>query len=431
MNAPTTTVSTTPALSERKIRSSRNGDEAVCREADLKIAAIVEDVLAGRRGEKSARAEIAGILCSTTILASVAAQAQATASEREELEGSLRYLMLRKILEANGEKNLNFQMLRGKSACGWFRQFARKASPSELRNVRGANRRFGVPIDTNDMDYQKFVELATPEAVNAPFAANLAQYNSPEDLAAEENASSLIEEYIETARYLRGPRVTFIKADVLRRFFSLPNATRLPSPTDRSYVLDQLESDEKVAYKSASIAFRLRMGELDPEDVKTDRRMIAIWNNHDDESLENLLDRPREVAHTLAVVASMQRPRPNSVALNRFRRLVSVVSELPGWKDVAKTLADAYIATEFNALSSYNEHRLSEDEVAELHAQHELDKAKWGPAVEAAAEFIGAPVGVTEAAIRRTLDHHAMAAGAIEPSGFKSPETKAKRAAKK
>lgn len=421
MNAPTTT----------RRPTIRNADEAITREADAKIAVIVDDVLSGRRGEKSARAEIAGILCGTNILASVAAQAQASASEREELEGCLRYLMLRKILEANGEKNLNFEMLKGKSACGWFRQFARKASASELRNVRGANRRFGSPIDTNDLDYQKFAELATPEAVSAPFAANLQQYNSPEDLVADETASSLIEEYTETARYLRGTRRTFIKADVLRRFFSLPNATRLPSPADRSFVLDQLENDEKVAYKSASIAFRLRMGELDPEDVTTDRRMIAIWNSHDDESLENLLDRPREVAHTLAVVASMQRPRPNSVALNRFRRLVSVISELPGWKDVAKDLADAYIATEFNALSSYNEHRLSDDEIDELNAQHELDKAKWGPAVEAAAAFTGAPVGSTEAAIRRTLDHHAMAAGAIEQAGFKGSDKKGRRAAKK
>lgn len=402
-------------------------------EADSRIAKIVADVLDGNRTEKSGRAEIAGILCGTGILGEIAAGEPITPMEREELEANLQALMLTKILTANGEKNMNFERLNGSSACGWFRQFARAATPSEMRRVRNMRKRFGVPVDmmASAVGGPAFGDMATPEAVNTPWAANLSAHKTTEELAHEESASQLIEEFTETARYLRGPVVTFVKADTLRRFYDLPNATRLPDPQDRQFVLDELEKDNKIAYKSASIAFRLRTGEIDRDEVKTDMRLVEIWNSHDTETLDSLLDRPGEVAHTLATVASMQRPRPNSVALNRFRRLVSVISDLPEWKPVAEELAEAYIATEFNAVSAYNEPRLSEDELAELSAKHQSDQKRWAPAVKAAMEFVGRPTGASEAEIRRTLDSHAMAAGAIESSYLKKPEAKKKKTRKK
>ena len=394
----------------------RGDDSPECRAADAKVAVIIEDVLAGRRSDPSARGEIAGILCSMNIFAEVAATAEANQMEREELEERLRALMLRKILVANGTKHLNFEKLRGRSACGWLRQFARAARQSELRNLRTAQRNFGVPIDHTTLEGTvAFSELAAPDAVNTPFAANLSLHKTDEEIALEESASNLIEEFTRTARYLRGDRVIMVKADVLRRFLNLPNARRLPSPADRDYVLRQLNKDEKAAYKSASVAFRLKTGDLDPADVTTDKRLIAIWENHDVESLEGMLERPGEVAHTLAVVASMQRPRPNSVILERFRRQVSVISDLPEWADVADRLAAAYIATEFSPLSSYNEHRLTEDDMKALEAKHQLDQKNWKPACREAAKFIGAPAGKNEQAIRRTLDAYAVAAGAIEP----------------
>lgn len=408
------------SLTHVRSRSIATDETNECREADARVAAIVEQHLEGNQTDRSARSAIAGILCSTNILSEVARSAHAVnAMEREELESRLLILMVRKIIEPKGEKHFNFEKMRGRSACGWFRQFARAARASELRNLRNAQRRFGIPVDLMSEGMMGFAAASAPEAVNTPYAANLSVYKTDEEIALEESTDDLIEEFTRQSRYLRGDRVIAIKADLLRRAFNLPNARRLSSPTDRDWVMRRLTKDDSIAYKSASVAFRLKTGDLDASDVTTDKRLIAIWDNHDVDSLEGLLEKPGEVAHTFAVVASMQRPLPNSVVMGRFRRQVSVISELPEWDKVAANLTDAYIATEFAALSSYTEHRLSELEVAELEAKHALDQKKWKPACRAAIKFVGSPAGTSEAAIRRTLDALAVASGAIDTSSTK------------
>ena len=386
-------------------------------ELDKTMQDIVLTVQNGTRTEASARAEVAGILCSTNILRDVAHQAQASIMEREELEEKLRALMIQKILEANGDKNFSFNLMDGKSACGWFRKFAQTARDSELRNLRSAQRRFGTPIDHTTMEGGgiSFNELSgVAPVMDTPWASNSSLSKGVDEILHEESTAQLIEDFNTKSRYLRPDRIPFIAADALRQYFNLPQAVRSANPADRRFVLKTLKADEKAAYKSATVVFQLKVGDIDREEITTDPRLLAIWKNHTVDSLDSLLDRPGEVAHTIAMAASLSRPRPSSVALDRFRRIVASLSDLPEWTAIAPDLANAYIATEFNALSSYNEHRLDADELAELTASHRANAAMWTVIAKKAAKFVGVPLGRDIASVRKTLDTYAIGAKAIE-----------------
>jgi hypothetical protein len=385
---------------------------------DQQVQAIVEAVKSGARSDDSARAEIVGLLCGSTILRDVAIGAQAGQMEREELQERLNALMVGKILTANGDKNFSFNLMDGKSACGWFRKFAQTARDSELRNLRSAQRRFGTPIDHTTMEGaggMSFSELSGgKQAMDTPWASNSSLGKSNDELMHEESTAQVTDDYLRTARYLRGDRMPFLRSDALRQAFKLPQAVRAPDPSDRRFVLETLETDKKAAYSSASAVFSLKVGDLSRDQVTTDPRMLDIWKNHNEESLGSLLDRPGEVAHTIAMAANLSRPRPSSVALDRFRRIVMSLSDLPEWKEFAGDLASAYIATEFSALSSYNEHRLNDDELEEVKATHAAHAATWPTVAKAASKFVGAPLGSDIETVRKTLDNFAIGAKAIE-----------------
>lgn len=395
------------------ITSSKNNlsTDAVDRE----IQEIVSEFKAGTRPEESARGAILVLLQNTGILAQVSRGPKVREHEQEPLETSLRDLMIEKVLTPNGDKNFSLNLIDGKSGCGWYRKFATTARDSELRNLRSASNRFGVPIDVTTVGGAPGSDPHTHGAnLDTPWATNANLHRSTDEILHEESTAQLTDSFIKKARYLRGDRIPQVQADYLMRFFNLPSAARPAQPTDRAFVMKTLSKDSKAAYRSASVAFQLRVGDIVEGEVSTDPRLIEIWRNQSTSSLNTLLDSPGKVAHTIALAATMPRPRPSSVSLDRFRRMVQAASALSEWTEIAETLANAYIATEFTALSSYVEHRLDDDETAEIEATHSENFKRWPDVALQASSFVGAPLGKDVETVRQTLETYAIGAKAIE-----------------
>lgn len=347
-------------------------------EIDSVVHGLIDRHFAGDMDEETTRREIAGVIYVSGIHTDVAARRTDLSQQarRDLADGLLRIVTDRMI---NGDF-FSLQTGRTTSACGWARQVARSAVQSEMRNARRAATRNGAPCDP----YGPLFSSATSWSLvdRDTHAAHV-----------DGTVGDLVEEFTTRAKGMRETDRALASAETLCVGLGVQPALRPESMADRDHCLVALQDDPMLAHRSLR-AFRALVCGDDADGVgDIDDRLLALWDDQSEDSLEELLSRSPNVTHLIALAAVSPLPRPPKKVIAKVRTLACALpgQRDPRWRELASVLVDAYVASEYEPFSQYA--TMSADAKQATIVGHRIDRSRLEDLLARAVRHPGAPMG--------------------------------------
>lgn len=201
----------------------------------------------------------------------------------------------------------------------------------------------------------------------------------------------------------RGASRTRIDAGFIREAFGLPELTRPLDPHARQTMLEWLEDDPALAYRSITAFY---IPDTDPRVIE----LGQVWSEYDDTQLETITSQSlaHEVAELLVRDALSDRARPGKPALTRVRREVKeAVAGCGVDAQWSGRIVSIFIDHEHEAASAWDVDRGERRVVRNGEA--------YLAALSDAASLPGSPLGETPAEVCRTLSN--MVADARQATG--------------
>lgn len=354
-------------------------------EIDAVVHDLIDEHFAGNLTEEQTRREISSALYASRIHEEVARTASvSTQQQRNDLAESLLTLITKQVMVASDKASaFDLEKVRHASVCGAIRQFMKKALPSEMRNHRRATNRNGTPLDPGGYEF----------TVLGQTAASLIVWD--EDSARVDGTNSdLVDEFVDLTKGMRGTDRMLANAEVLCLSMGTAAAVRPDAMADRDAIHKALLADETLAHRSLRQWYDLVCGENNVEpSARVEDRVLALWDDQDESMAEALLRRPREVAHALALAAVTPLPRPAKKALSRFKSIVSGTApkRTAPWRDLTSALCDAYVASQYEAVSQYA--TMSTDAREAAAVGHQIARNRLDDLLALAAVHPGTPLG--------------------------------------
>ncbi|WP_435770616.1 hypothetical protein [Nocardioides sp. SYSU DS0651] len=364
---------------------------------DQVVHHLIERYFAGDIDDRTARREICGALFTAGIHRDVATRRTDLSHQtRADLADLLLHLLVEKLTDRSF---FSLATARGRSACGWARQVARTALPSELRNHRRAGARNGAPVDPTSHAFAAMVDaVAAPMAGTAGTAGTASTASTVAGRCADPHAShldDLADDYVRRTRGMRERDRLVVSAQALCAGLGVPGAVRPEAMADRDRCVAALEADDTLAYRSLRMWRAVVVDGAAVARSATDDLLLALWDDQTEDSSAALLARPAEVSHLLALAAASPLPRPPRKALQRLRTAVAGAAgpRDEAWREIAGDLVDSYIAAEHEACSDY---ATLSDEVREAaRAAHRGARDRLDAVLARAAAHPAAPYGDT------------------------------------
>lgn len=389
---------------------------ALTDDVDHVVHCHIDRYLAGEIDDRTARREICGALYAAGIHKDVAGRRTDLPHQtRADLAERLLHLLVEKLTDGS------FYSLatgRDRSACGWARQVARTALPSELRNHRRASVRNGTPVDPTSHAFSAVVDKAAA-----------LRTVDPQSVQHEAVVSELLDDYARRTRGMRERERVQAAARTLCVGLGVPAALRPESMVDRDRCLAALGADDTLAHRSLRAWRAMVFGPATAADTEVDELLVALWDDQTEDSSAELLAQPARVAHLLALAAVSPLPRPPAKLVQRLRTAVVAAGDPRDrqWRELATDLVDCYVAAEFEACSDYA--TLDEDARRAALISHHEARERFDLVLARAASYPGAPCGDTPSEVLASLGQAADAVRSARQSAARLRRAELTRAA--
>jgi hypothetical protein len=358
-------------------------------DVDRVVHHLIDLHLAGEIDDKTARREICGALYAAGIHHDVAGRrTDLSPQTRSDLADRLLHLLVEKLTDGSF---YSLKTGRTRSACGWARQVARTALPSELRNQARASVRNGTPVDPTTHTFSAVVDRVSALKTLDPQSA---QYDAV--------VSELVEDHARRTRGMREGERVHASAQTLCLGLGVPAAVRPERLADRDHCRAALAGDETLAHRSLRTWRAIVLGVGQP-DADVDDQLLALWDDQTEDSSAALLAHSARVTHLLALAAVSPLPLPPAKVRQRLRDAVAAAADLadPQWGELATALVDSYEAAEFEACSSYA--TLSEQARRAALDHHRRARARLDDVLARVAAHPAAPYGTTPQEVLATV----------------------------
>lgn len=358
---------------------------------DKRAQTIVQGVSAGDIPDHEARWEIAALVLESNVINEVT-QAIPSSREQYELRLLLTEFLESKIIEP-GNNGFDFKLAAGASLCGWARKMTFAAMASKRRDFRYGESRM-IPVSPI-MDANR---VSTGQAIDFQYH----NYRTPDY---DQHTEEVVSRYEEKAKNARGVKVLHVRAQALSEGFGIPTCVRSADYLERRQLAELLEGDEELGFDSASEYLRhVYSLDLDgnmvadtPSPVMTDVRLLNLWESFKKDDLEELVSKSPVVAHTLALAAVSDMPRPKKALQIDMHRNLALAGKGKGWKTLIVALVESFVALECQTASDW--HSPSEQRLTEMEAARTIAQRNWIDRAAKVSEWKGTPLGGTPAAV--------------------------------
>lgn len=395
------------------------GEHPTTDQIDERVRSLIEAHFQGEIDEVATRREITSMLYVSGIPNEEAQRAKAplTPQQRFDLGEALLHLLTDKMLSGNF---FSLETGRTSSLCGWARQVAKAAVASEIRNARRATNRNGDPWDPQNHSFERAAGSGQRLVVNDAYSTHV-----------DGAVTTLVEEFTERTRGMRDTDRVVASAETLCFALGIEPALRPERMEDRDACLAALTTDENLAHRSLKAWNALVHGSDASAVGDVDDRLLALWDEQTEDSTTELLTRPAHVAHMLALAAVSPLPRPNKKALQKFKTVVMAGNGIRDkrWRELASSLVDAYVASEYEAVSQYA--TMSAEARSAAIIGHTIDRNRLETLLERAANHPGAPFGPAPARVLARLSEVADVVLNEQPADQKTTPKVAAKAAPK
>lgn len=363
---------------------------------DRHIADICTAVTTGSMDPGAARQVVASLLARQRIIADVVRSiANMRPSDREELADEVQMEVSRKVLDPAASGAFNFTVAVDASACGWARKTAANAAMTKLRSMRRQSQRMGEPTEPSDLAYLPQVgyeiepdsELALTDLLL--YGAAMERFNAA-------RAGTRV-----ASRFRIG-----VDAVIESSASGLRRCVRPHGHATRSAILDTLEDDPTVAYRSlaawvSTVYDRGTQADVDP-DIAT--AMLMLWDDQTEDSALTMLDMDPLWAVAFVRAAVDPWPRPALRQIRTMRRLAAETAAGSGglaWRRLAAALVTSFVAHECEWVSAFATTEDSHSKARQV--GHVVARNAFASLCEQAALFDSRPLGATPDQVRESL----------------------------
>lgn len=363
---------------------------------DESARAVANDAVAGDISTMEARHRIAELILASSIPNQVAARMGVTGQRYVDLVTSLRDMVVRRVLEDEGQGFLRFDVLAASSFEGWLRQTCAAAAPRE-QSIRPRNMPARTVLeDVTQIPIGGWAERRWLTGVEG----------SAEDAVLEALHSRQESELVEIARRVYKQRegsLRFATAQAIRAALDLPALCVPSQPADREFVLSVCRADPRAADRSRrSTIESLREG---GEPSLVDERLLSLWDDMTVDQMLRLDPYPVAATHILVVGTLEPMPKPSRAVVAAMRRALREAGPRSlEWSSLCQELLEAWLARSCRPVSDFDD-TSCEQARARAYRAAERAAAKLPRLVERVCSWPDAPLGASgeelDACIRR------------------------------
>jgi hypothetical protein len=371
---------------------------------DALDAAAKEVIAAHRDGlytAVEARKVLAALMVSSKIIFFTIDRLAGRKSAIEELLDRCQVRMTAKILDETG-KYFDLDRAVDGSPSGWLRKNVTLLCTQYFRDIDRANVRFGaldnvgggVGVDDGTQRTHPSLVCFDPDPLNDPVLDDMRQQQ--------------VDEFEEARQALRGQPYVRLVVQQAIKMLGVARAVRPADFADREFIRVAVDTDPMIAYRALETFGAIVYGTDDNPSVihrDIDPRLLGLWDDFTFEMVERLLEADAQFARALAMDAVTPLPRPSQKAIAKMRGEMCRKATGVRWRSLAATLVDAWVSTEFSAVSDYAV--ASVDARKTARQGHVIAISKWESVLNSVVAYPGAPMGTSIDGVRAALEEAA------------------------
>lgn len=384
-------------------------------EDSLDLAA--KEVIQAHRDGYYDQTETRKVLCALMVSSKVVYFTVDRASGRkhavEELLDRTQVRLSAKILDETG-KYYDLDKAMNGSPAGWLRKNVAYLCTQYFRDIDRANVRFGaldnigggVGADDGTARTHPSLIAYDPDPLSDPVVDDMRQQQ--------------VDEFEEARQALRGQPYIRLVVQQAIDMLGVTRAVRPADFADREHVRVAVDKDPMLAYRALETFGAVVYGTDDTESVinrEIDDRVLGLWDDFTFEQVERLIDADPGFARALAMDAVAPLPRPSQKAIAKMRGEMCRKTSGVRWRSLAATLVDAWVSTEFSAVSDYAV--ASVDARKTARQGHVIAISKWDTVLNSVVSYPGSPMGDTREKVRALLEasaeKHLSTPGSLAP----------------